>query len=102
MAYNTHCDIRCKHHSSPAQHSCLPVEVAAAHLLSNCYTDLVVRTKARLSAEHTEVRCVREEVSLAHRKVQAVAHDCCGQIEAEQVGVFGPEEEEHGQIGLGL
>ena len=80
----------------------MPAEVAAAPRLSNCCTDLVVRTKALLSAEHTEVRCVREEVSLARRKVQAAVHDCYGPIEAEQVGVFGPEEEAHGQIGLDL
>jgi hypothetical protein len=59
------------------------------------------RMKAPLSAEHTEVMCVREEVSLAHRKEQVVAHDY-DQIEAEQVGGFGLEEEERGQIGLDL
>ena len=52
-------------------------------------------------AERMEVTCVREEVNLAHRKAQVVVRDY-GQIEVEQVGGFGPEEEEHGQIGLDL
>jgi len=62
-------------------------------LLSSCCTDLAVRTKVPLSLERMEVRCVREEVSLAHNYEQ---------IEVEQVGGFELEEEEHGQIGLDL
>jgi hypothetical protein len=54
-----------------------------------------------LSVERMGVRCVREEVSLAHKKAQVVVHDY-EQIEEEQVGGFELEEEEHGQIGLDL
>ena len=102
MAYNNHCGIRCKCHSTLALDNCEAVEVVAAPLLLSCCTDLVARTKALLSLERTEVTCVREEVSLAHRKALLVAHDCYEQIEVELVGGFGPEEEEHGQIGLDL
>lgn len=83
MAYNIHCGIRCKYHSTLALDNCEAVVVAAAPLLSSCCTDLAARTKELLSAEHREARCVREEVSLAHRKEQVVAHDCYEQIEAE-------------------
>src|SRR5579871_3625343 len=82
--------------------NCEAVEVAAALLLLSCCTDLVARMKELLSAEHTEVMCVREEVSLVHKKAQVVVHDHYEQIEAEQVGGFGLEEEERGQIGLDL